>query len=94
MQPQFYYNEHHQVESFINMHSANVSLGEVALAFRLNYKIIENGQTKQSGWARGRQIADENFFIKGIKSDDGDITIDANEVNDIKVSAELYLDYS
>ena len=79
MHPQMYYSEHHQKESYVGKHflnldsqHVNVTLGDIELAFRLNYHIKEEDGSNRTGSARGRVLVDQTaYFVKRLLIKDG-----------------------
>lgn len=72
MHPQMYYNEHHQLETYVSKQyiiidftHVNVTLGDIEFAFKLDYEISIHGSTdiKKTGMARGRALLDQNSYF-------------------------------
>ena len=60
----------------------------------MNYQIIENGQVKKEGWARGRQHIDPTYFTKTIISVNGSVEWEPVDVPRLTLNSQIPIEYS
>lgn len=96
MHPQFYYNEHHQIDSYVgnyllkvDAYTARVDLGIIDFGYNFSYSIIKNGQVEKSGIARGATNLDPSKFTKKIISDLGTVEWDPLVVDNLTLSSQI-----
>ena len=65
VKPQFYYNDHHQTDSYVSKFQAKVVLGVIDVASTFNYSISYSSQTK-NGIIKARGFLDPNEFTKNL----------------------------
>lgn len=66
LHPHPFYNDHHEVDSYIDNLNVNVSLGVISVSSFFNYSVSYAGQSK-SGNMRIHGILDPAYFTKALK---------------------------
>jgi hypothetical protein len=93
MTPQTYYNDHHQVDSYIDKYEVNVTLGIINIGERFNYEVDYNGQIK-TGWAFARGILDPSYFTKKLNLNTGSINWLPGVINPLTFTQFLHIEHS
>lgn len=70
LHPHPFYNDHHQVDSYIDKLNCNVTLGVISVSSFFNYSIDYAGQNK-TGKMRIRGFLDPAYFTKALKLTEG-----------------------
>ena len=79
----------------VDSQHVNVTLGDIELAFRLNYTIKDQSGKEKKGWGRGRVTVDQTaYFIKRLLVKDGFMEWDPSNITNLQVTYPIAFDYS